>query len=94
LRGGATQSLNDAHASVSKKDYATPTEFLVAVSEKVAKRVEQIRSGNVPGTRAPADPKAKAAREVVKAAEAAGLDLAEVMDAIEALKAKKAKSKH
>jgi hypothetical protein len=31
---------------------------------------------------------------VVKAAEAAGLDLAEVMDAIEALKAKKSKSKH
>jgi hypothetical protein len=59
LRGGATQSLNDAHASVSKKDYATVDEFLAAVAEKVAKRVEQIRSGEVPGTRAPASPDKK-----------------------------------
>jgi len=84
LRGGATQSLNDSHASVSKKDYTTLDEFIAAVSEKVAKRVEQLRSGDVPGARAPADPKAKAVREVVKAAEAAGLDMAEVMAAIEA----------
>jgi len=79
---------------VSKKNYTTLDEFIAAVGEKVAKRVAQIRSGDVPGTRAPADPKAKAAREVVKAAEAAGLDMEEVMAAIEAAAAKKARSKH
>jgi hypothetical protein len=91
---GLTQAINDAHASVSPKGYSDRDAFLRVVGEKVAKRVEQIRSGNVPGTRAPADPKAKAAREVLKAAEEAGVDMAEVMDAIAAIRSKKSKSKH
>src|SRR6516162_4063803 len=70
--GCATQSLNDSHASVSKKDYTTLDEFIAAVSEKVAKRVEQLRSGNVSGTRAPASPAAKLGRQVASAAVEAG----------------------
>ena len=78
MRGGATQSLNDSHASVSKKDYTTPDEFIAAVSEKVAKRVEQLRSGNVSGTRAPASPAAKLGRQVASAAVEAGVDVSKI----------------
>ena len=78
---------------MSKKDYATVDEFLAAVAEKVAKRVEQIRTGiDLPGTRAPADPKAKRARELMKKAEELGLDEAEANAAIEAAAKKKARA--
>lgn len=62
---GLTQALNDAHASVMRKNFDSDQAFLAAVEEKVAKRHEQITSGNVPGSRAPADPRAAMARKLV-----------------------------
>lgn len=50
---GLTQSLNDVHAGISRKNYGTEELFLAAVADKVAVREAQIRSGNVPGTGKP-----------------------------------------
>lgn len=48
---GLTQCLNDAHASVARKAFASESEFEDAVMAKVGKRLDQITSGDVPGTR-------------------------------------------
>jgi len=44
----------------------------------VVKRVDQIRSGDVPGTRAPTDPAAKLGRQVASAAVEAGVDVSKI----------------
>jgi hypothetical protein len=49
-----------------------------AVAEKVVKRVDQIRSGDVPGTRAPASPAAKLGRQVASAAVEAVVDVSKI----------------
>jgi hypothetical protein len=55
----------------------------------VVKRVDQIRSGDVPGTRAPTSPAAKLGRQVASAAVEAGIDVSRVNPAelLAALKA-------
>ena len=63
---GLTQALNDVHASVKRKEFETDAEFIEAVQKKVDKRLEQIESGNVPGSRAPADPKLATVRKLTK----------------------------
>lgn len=57
---GLTQCLNDAHASVARKAFASVEEFEDAVMAKVSKRLDQITSGDVPGSRV-SRPKATAA---------------------------------
>ena len=64
IRYGLTQALNDAHASVQRKAFKTEAEFINVVGEKVQKRAAQIRSGDVPGSRAPADPAKRRAQMV------------------------------
>jgi hypothetical protein len=44
----------------------------------VVKRVDQIRSGDVPGTRAPTSPAAKLGRQVASAAVEAGVDVSKI----------------
>lgn len=63
---GLTQAIGDAHASIARKNFETDAAFLAAVTEKVEKRMEQIRTGNVPGSRAPSDPNAAKVRKLVK----------------------------
>jgi len=61
IQYGLTQCINDAAASIQSKNFDTQVEFENAVRGKVAKRVDQLHTGDVPGSRAPADPeKAKA----------------------------------
>ena len=72
---GLNKSINDAHAAIKRADYADETLWLAAVREPAEKRIEQIRSGNVPGSRGPADPKAAVARELARKLESAGIDL-------------------
>lgn len=50
---GLKQSLNDVHAAVARKNFKTDEEFVESVNGKVATRVQQIVSGDVPGSRAP-----------------------------------------
>jgi ribosome-associated translation inhibitor RaiA len=69
LTYGATQAVNDSAASIVRKNFETDTAFADAVAEKVQKRIDQIKSGDVPGSRAPTDPKMAKLRAVVKAAE-------------------------
>jgi hypothetical protein len=56
---GLTQSINDTHAPVSRKNFSDDESFNAAVWEKAQKRIDQIRSGNVPGTRTPVTKEAK-----------------------------------
>jgi hypothetical protein len=65
LQYGATQSINDCHASVIRKNFETDTAFADAVMEKVNERVNQIRTGEVPGTRGTANPAMAKARALV-----------------------------
>lgn len=75
---GLTQAVNDAHASVMRKNFDSDSAFIEAVEAKVLKRLEQIETGNVPGSRGPADPKAAVARKLAKGLEEAGLDLTSI----------------
>ena len=47
---GATQSINDAHAAVARKNFETEELFLNTVREKATKRFAQIVNGTVPGS--------------------------------------------
>lgn len=76
LTYGLTQALGDAHASIARKNFDSDKAFLEAVNEKVWKREAQIRSGDVPGSRGPADPNAAAARKLAKELGSEGIDLA------------------
>jgi len=67
---GLKQSMNDVVAAV-KND-------TVAAREKADTRRNQIVSGNVPGSRAPADPKLAKVREMARAVEEAGFDITKV----------------
>jgi hypothetical protein len=66
LKYGATQAVNDAAASIVRKNFESDETFFAAVNEKCDKRLEQIRTGNVPGSRAPTDPNAAKARAIAK----------------------------
>jgi hypothetical protein len=63
---GLTQSVNDATASVVRKNYDAGVDgdlaFRADANEKAQKRINQIASGDVPGSRAPADPAKKRAQ--------------------------------
>jgi len=91
LTYGLTQSVNDAAASVVAKDFDDTEAFRAAVVAKTNKRLDQIRDGNTPGSRAPADPNAAVARKLAKSLTDAGLTPDEALAAIEAFAAKKAK---
>jgi hypothetical protein len=66
LTYGLTQAINDAAASIVRKNFETDEAFVAAVREKCDKRIEQVRSGDVPGARAPTDPNAAKARAIAK----------------------------
>jgi hypothetical protein len=63
---GLTQSFNDAHAAIARKNFETDAAFFAAVREKANKRIDQVLTGNVPGARAPVDPHAAKARKLAK----------------------------
>jgi hypothetical protein len=65
LQYGATQSINDSHASVARKNFDSDETFAAAVMEKVNERANQIRTGEVPGARGPANPAMAKARALV-----------------------------
>lgn len=85
---GLTQSVNDTVAGVKRADFETDDEFRAACLAKYNVRLAQIIDGNVPGTRAPADPRLASYR---KAADILGEmtadDIAAVQLAREAAKA-------
>jgi hypothetical protein len=81
--------VNDAHASVARKDYDSDTAFFDAVRAKVEKRIGQIESGDVPGSRAPADPLAAKRRELFKKAHEAGMSDDEAFAVLEKAIAKR-----
>jgi hypothetical protein len=87
---GLTQAIGDAHASIARKNFESDEKFLAAVTEKVEKRVAQIISGDVPGSRAPADPNAAKARKLVK--EVGTLTDAEMALMVEAVNKARAKA--
>jgi len=75
---GLKQSINDAGASVVRKTWTgTDEEYIVAVREKCMERVDQLRNGTPPGSRAPASPQVVAARKMTAAAVSAGISEAE-----------------
>lgn len=65
LEYGLRQTINDTVAGVARKDYASDEEFNAAALAKAQKRVDQLNSGNVPGSRTPADPKLAVVRKLV-----------------------------
>jgi hypothetical protein len=88
LTYGATQAVNDAAASIVRKNFETDEAFAKAVAEKVQKRIDQIKSGDVPGARAPTDPNAAKARAIAKEM-AADPELAAALEAVMAKRAAK-----
>lgn len=74
---GLTQCLNDAHASVQRKNFSDEAGFQAEVESKVQKRLDQILTGAVPGQRA-ANPQAAVARELA-AMMADDAELAEIV---------------
>jgi hypothetical protein len=66
LTYGATQAVNDSAASIVRKNFESDETFAAAVAEKKQKRIDQIRSGDVPGVRAPTDPNTAKARAIAK----------------------------
>ena len=87
---GATQAINDAHSSVARKNFESDAAFLAAVEERTGKRIAQIESGDVPGTRAPADSKAAVARKLAK--EYSEEEMTEMAEYITRKRAKAAKA--
>jgi hypothetical protein len=64
IQYGATQSTNDSHASVVKKDWkGTADEFVAAVNKEVDDFIARAKAGTL-ATRAPEDPKIVARREL------------------------------
>jgi hypothetical protein len=88
LTYGLTQSINDAAASIVRKNFSDESLFLEAVREKCDKRLDQIRTGDVPGSRAPTDPNAAKARAIAKEM-AADPELAAALEAVMAKRAAK-----
>jgi hypothetical protein len=88
LTYGLTQSINDAAASIVRKNFSDESLFLEAVREKCDKRLDQIRTGDVPGSRAPTDPNAAKARAIAKEM-AADPELAATLEAVMAKRAAK-----
>jgi hypothetical protein len=88
---GARQFVNDGHAPVKREDYENDEQFQAAIGAKVADRIEMLDTGNVPGSRAPADPKAAAIRAATRAATEAGMTTEEVVALIQREAAKKSK---
>ena len=81
---GAKQCLNDAAASVQRKDFDFDAEFRTAVMAKVQKRIDQLESGNVPGSRGAADPRAAKIRKLTKLAES-NAEAKKLLDQMDAL---------
>jgi hypothetical protein len=65
LTYGATQSVNDAAASIIRKNFESDETFVAAVREKINTRRDQILSGNVPGSKGVANPAMAKARALV-----------------------------
>lgn len=76
IQYGLTQAVNDVHAAVARKNFSSDALFLAAVQAKVSKRIDQILSGDVPGSRAPIDPNAAKARKLAKELSDTELDAA------------------
>jgi hypothetical protein len=89
---GLTQSVNDAAAGVVRKNFQDDATYLAEVAKKTDKRLAQIESGDVPGSRAPADPTKAKLAQLVKSAKSSGMSDDEIFAALEAAAAKKAKA--
>ena len=64
LQNGFSQRLRDSYASVTKDAVPDDTERRIKRQAKLADALAQIDSGDVPGTKAPADPAKSRARVV------------------------------
>lgn len=82
---GLTQALGDAHAGVTVKAFPDEAERLAEVRKRVAARVEQIRTGQVPKT--------NVVSPVLVAAAKAGMSEAQLLALIESATAKPAGKK-
>jgi hypothetical protein len=80
LTYGVQQWIADGVAGIARKNYRTDAEYLSAVEDGYRARIERVYTGDMPGTRTPASP-AKAL------AASAGVTEAELMAAIELIKA-------
>lgn len=88
---GLTQSINDSHASIARKNFETEAKFLEAVADRVRKRIEQILSGNVPGKSTPMDERTAKVKALTKDMDDA--TFAQFLAAVEAESKKKAAPK-
>src|SRR5262245_3296067 len=75
---GLKQWVNDG-AAKQRKDFDTDADYDEARVAGANDRIERLRSGDVPGTREPADPDTAASRRLAKTAKDAGASLAAVM---------------
>jgi hypothetical protein len=83
IRNGLTQRLNDVHASVKRIDFADDDAYIAAVHAKVDHAYEQFITGNVPGARAAADPKAAVVRKLVATLQSKGMTLDQIVAFVE-----------
>lgn len=77
LQNGFSQRLRDVHASVKRTDYDDDEQFEAAVGTAVAHALDQIDSGDVPGSRQPGETAKMRATiaKLAEAAKAAGVDV-------------------
>lgn len=78
LRNGYSQRLRDCHASIKRADYETDAGFVADVEEAVDEVLRQLDTGDVPGTRAPADETTKQVKRVAAVAREAGIDFTKI----------------
>jgi len=80
---GFKQWVNDG-AAKQRKDFDSDEEYEAARVAGAQDRIERLRAGDVPGTRAPADPNLAKARKLAKTAEAGGVDIDALLAAVAA----------
>jgi hypothetical protein len=91
-QNGFSQRLRDSYASVTEKAFPDPAERAVARQAKLDAALAQIDSGEVPGTRATADPVKTAMAKIIRDMLARGYtvdDVARMVDQNESKKHKK-----
>jgi hypothetical protein len=74
---GLKQWVNDG-AAKQRANFDSDEEFESARVAGANERIERLRSGDVPGTRAPASPATKLGRQVAAAAVEAGIDVTKI----------------
>ena len=94
LQNGFSQRLRDSFASVTEKAEPDAAKRAEARKAKLEAALAQIDSGEVPGTRVPADPAVKMAREMVVTNKVTPDELARALAFINKQRARAGQSAH